>query len=1419
MKPLHYVILAMLLAAGFAGSLLLVPNESELALMYFRSRQYSDARPFLEKRYAAGERSVDVVMPLAEVYVQDGEVERAVQLLRQLQASDSDRVALFQQISVFQKYNEQMQDYLGTLESISRMAVSEESLRELADQYRYANDNMKLIPALQTLTARYKGDPDEYLELTNLLAAGSRFREAVDVMRRFETRHAAAVSAESTELFVSVLLDSGEPGQALEVAARWLEKHRDSDSVVRFASLLRTRGLPEYSVKLLTPFDKAIDGDPSLLGEWVEEKTAAGKTSEAFDRLERFRRAKPLSEGLIVPYVNLALEKGDLSRAVEAAQQYGLIRLDDAVLAMIVERAFTADQPVIASRVVLAAGSGFADSHPLLAARVALARGDWADAGRRLQAAENLPSLSIEDRVKAASLDVSLTRPLEAEAQLSRIPIQSASDSLLLEVSRLYITIGRSAEGAQRFDQLRAGKSTFPVAEAWAMLAAASGRGDEVARWLSAVPANLVPEAFLNDLNYIAQDHNQTGLAAAVAERLYLERPTDKYRMQAARALVADGKPAAALPHLRALLKSREPEAEETYTAALVSAVHAPAGAATEALRRELRSFWAGKIGENQPDESKQLDLVYGLLDLGAWDDVLPQLKVLARHREELGPLFVETAIKAGKRNEAIEFLKADLTRTDLPEETREARIYALLDSGGPIEALPYMRQLASEGRGNWGSAYEEALNKLGRNSELLEFWSTRLTSPNSSPEERRGIAWKLVDQGKPEWARSVFGELAGTAPPASSDVAEWLFLWGSSPPQEVLDSLELRARRATAVERLGWLNRLLETGGADRILAVIAANPPATGSGGELFDLYVRALAARNEMAAMSDAISRESAATGSADRVRQLAVMARELGGVSAAGPAYQRLAELLPSDPESLHWLGIRDYTRAHYSSAERRLSSLLTSVEGQYDDSFYLAEILWRAGKRTQARIYYGRAMRMVERMQSPPPEARVAHAQALFRSGYMQQALHEFRRMIGEQPRNGELRADYAALLLEAGKYNEADDVLTSEVESGETRVALLRIQLLSSTGHMPEAMSLIQSLAAEDSPSRVSNASVSAMFATIAQSAGRNRMAEDLIGRAAGRDPENEDYAAELAAIRKDRGTEFRIENESQQIHGLQSENIVRMTSRTVISRALRALISVEQNQVSVRSVQRVDGTVGSYAGSLRRVEAGLDWESLGGTLVQGSLFSSGGPVGGGVAVSQSDLHGATSASFVYGKPDWDFAQSLIQGGTRDRIELKRDSRLGSRVTTELAVAANRYDLPGIARAAQSVAVSGNATLTLLPNPHVSAVYTLDGEYLTSVRALESASGASYRPLPLVSREVHTGAVQIDKQIVRGLHATGTAGFSYDRLGGTAPSINGSLTYERLRHLGAKIDYDRRLYRYGSNQISTTVRAGVFWIF
>jgi tetratricopeptide (TPR) repeat protein len=1422
MKPLHYVVFGLVIIAGLAGSILLIPSESDLGLMYFRGRQYDDARPLLEKRLAAGDRSVDVLVQLAEIYVQDGSVERAVALLRQLQTSGPDRLALFQRVAEFQKYNEQTQDYLHTLETIERIAGSEDGLRELANQYRYNNDSAKLIPALQTLVARYKAEPEEYLELANLLAGDARFAEAAGILQRFEARHPAEISAESAELFVAVLLDGGQPARALDRAARWLRQHRDPDSIVRFVALLRSRGSNDLAARLLAPFDSAVDGDPALFSEWLRIEAAAGRAGEAFDRIERLRKTKPLTEDLIGSYIDLTLAQGRLNSAVEAAERFGLTRLDDALLAMLAESAFSSGQPSVASRLVLAAGSRFADGHPLLAARLAFARGDWPGTTASLMLAERQSSLSNSDRLAIVTLDQSLGRRLEAAAQLSRIDLNSARDDELLETARLYITVGNATEGARRFDELRAGRSRFAADEAWALVAAASDRGDEVIRWLHATRPKSVSGAILQDLAFTSLDGtpapDRQRLAVAAAERLFAENPENANRLLLARALNEAGRPAEALPHLR-VLRGGTPEAEELYAAALLGAVRSP-GATTmpNTLKKELHSFLMQKLDQKGGDESAQLAIIENLLEIGEWESALPRLEPLARRREDVASLYIETAVRAGNLKAAVDFLKSELARADLPVETREARVYALIDHGGQEEALPYIRQMAELGRSAWPSAYEEALEKLGRKDELLQFWRDRLENPATMPDEKRGIAYRLIDEGKAESARAVFGWLAATEPPDHADVAEWLFLWGSSPSRDTLDALENRARRARAEERIGWLNRLMDAGAPDRVVAMVSADPPATGSGGALFDVYIRALAARNDSAALSSAIAEETAAIANPDRVRQLATVARESGGLTTAVPAYQRLAKLVPTDRDALHWLGVFEYSRARYSSAKRWFAPLLAVSQGAYEDNSDFADILWRAGARSKARVYYGQALRQIERIESPSVEARVAHAQALYRLGYTQRAVQDYRRLVADQPRNGDLRADFAAMLLDATKYDEADDVLSGGLDSGVPRVALLRAQLLSATGRMPEAMDLMRRLIGQDSIS-ASSAGVAAMFAALSQSSGQDRLAQEIVTRALAKDPDNEDLRAALAEVRKARADRFDVETEWRRIQGLQKEDIVRVTAQSLLSKALRALFSVEQDRVSITSLQRSDGTTGAFDGTVRRAEAALEWEAESGTKIKGSLFGGDSSLGGGIALTQPDLRGSTGATLEIARPNWDFTQLLAQGGTRDRLEVKRDTTIDSRVTTEFGAAVNRYDLPGAPDAAESVSASGNVNLTLLRKPQLSLNYSLDAEYRTSIKNLPDSNGNIFRPLPLVSREVHTGTVQGDKQLARGLHAAGAAGIAVDRFGGHAPYFAGSLTYDPQKHLGLHAEYDHQLYSYGSRRTTTTLRGGLFWMF
>jgi len=243
-KPLHYLVFLSLLAVGLGGSVLLVPHQSELGLMYFKARQFPQARRILEERLAAGDHSIDVVAPLAELFVQSGDVERALALLRRFPVRPEERITLAEKIGQVEQYGQLSRDYLRTLEEVSRAKRSEETLRELANLYRYFNLTEPLATTLRELIGHYAAEPSDFVELANLEAIGGRSSRAVHTLDELGRRHPDAVTGDTVEFLISVLLDTGETARAEERAKWWLARHSLPADAIRLAGLLDSRGQP-----------------------------------------------------------------------------------------------------------------------------------------------------------------------------------------------------------------------------------------------------------------------------------------------------------------------------------------------------------------------------------------------------------------------------------------------------------------------------------------------------------------------------------------------------------------------------------------------------------------------------------------------------------------------------------------------------------------------------------------------------------------------------------------------------------------------------------------------------------------------------------------------------------------------------------------------------------------------------------------------------------------------------------------------------------------------------------------------------------------------------------------------------------------------------------------------------------------------
>jgi len=318
-KLFHYAVFLGLLAVGLDGSVLLVPHQDELGLMFFKARQYPQARRILEEKLAAGERSIDVIVPLAEILVRSGDVDRALAMLRSFPVRLDERTALANRIGQFERYGQLTRDYMHTLEEINRAKRSEDTLRELANLYRYLNLTDPLAATLRDLIAHYAAEPSDFVELANLEAIEGRPSHSAHTLDELGRRHPEALTGDSVEFLINVLLDSGDTARAQERASWWLARHSLSAEAIRLAGLMDSRGQPGLGLRLLKPFEAAADTNPALLVELIHLEMTTGMSDAAFERLQRLHRAQQLPGELAEPFLELALARRNLDAAIALA--------------------------------------------------------------------------------------------------------------------------------------------------------------------------------------------------------------------------------------------------------------------------------------------------------------------------------------------------------------------------------------------------------------------------------------------------------------------------------------------------------------------------------------------------------------------------------------------------------------------------------------------------------------------------------------------------------------------------------------------------------------------------------------------------------------------------------------------------------------------------------------------------------------------------------------------------------------------------------------------------------------------------------------------------------------------------------------------------------------------------------------------
>lgn len=389
-------------------------------------------------------------------------------------------------------------------------------------------------------------------------------------------------------------------------------------------------------------------------------------------------------------------------------------------------------------------------------------------------------------------------------------------------------------------------------------------------------------------------------------------------------------------------------------------------------------------------------------------------------------------------------------------------------------------------------------------------------------------------------------------------------------------------------------------------------------------------------------------------------------------------------------------------------------------------------------------------------------------------------------------------------LVPRGPADPAADVL------GQRRLELLRAQWYAAQGAGNAELRTLAALVRQ----APADARALAALGAAERRIGWRRRAADTFARALALDRADPDVRAWLAELRAERAPRVRVDVEHRDV----ASEWATTSQRTEGTRALSSSVlfggRLELLRFDARRVRRPSGEITALSRTSRRGEAWVEFDTRGGSTWTASASAASGGPGAGVTFTRPQPTGRWTLQAEAGKPFWEFAEGLADGGTRSRVAVERRQRLGRRADAWLIAFASRYAVESGASASTAGVTGGVVVAVRQAAPFVAVSYGLDRETLRGATQRTDAAGHRFAPVPIVSREVHVPAVQVRQEIRKSLALDVHAGYAVDRLGGRGPVVEAHVRWSRGR-VGGDVWVDRRLQTLATTTVVTRVGVSV----
>jgi cellulose synthase operon protein C len=906
----RYLWPASVVGLAMFGGAALVPGSWEMAFMKLRDRDFAAAERALEEKFLSGARDRGVLIPLSELYVRNGRVDKAIAVLKKYAEAQPGEKDVAERLAVLMKEAQDMPQAAAQLERLAKNNPSAERLRELDRLHDIQENTEGRIAALSRLVRLPDATTQEFFALTGLLAASDRKTEALTTAFNAVKRWPADSPVGLVQTLAALAIDTNRADIVESALLPWAKRQTSTPALAAVASTLIDKAAPDKAIAIVAGSAAAQRHDPAatvLLARLLADR---GDKAQALAKLRAVRAQKKLPDDAVALFAGTALALNNTREALGFIRERGTAAFDDAMLLYAASQPPAAITPEWLDWAALDLGKGA--PRPLPAARVAIARGDHVAAAKF--AAEARATLSSTSALNVAQLFVDLQDIETAKIIYETITIDPTTTPAH--------ELGRAAHIAVAVkDRDRALALTTRLLE------------------LNKLPDTLIAHARALSLNGRHDEAltilDTVGSAAAGAELAKIEV----------------FKAAGRLADLRSLLIERLLSADllEPHRTSYIFALNdakADASKATAPLAPALAAeITAGTLAE------PALEARLALLSRVAPATALPFLKIAAeKDLTRAGFAYVEALKKANAAAELRRFL-AHGAQHAKDAKLREGYLYELIKWGG-ADALPLLAERARTQDEKWFYAYDAALKKhaspVARRDALRAF----AIDTGLKPELRKQIAFQILELGDTAAAESIFRNLAADAAPDSDVIRQLAFIWGPRPKPDAMAWLRRRAAASVESQRPAWAAILLNAGDASSAIAMLKDT-----EGFQAMRVLADAYAETNNAAAMKRLVTSALAKDPDAKTAGHLARAAEALSLNSVASQAHEAAAS---SDPNAWLAAGRTAFFAGQHSRAQILLERALAH-KASARTSFYLAESLWAQRRRAGATPHYETAL--------------------------------------------------------------------------------------------------------------------------------------------------------------------------------------------------------------------------------------------------------------------------------------------------------------------------------------------------------------------------------------------------------------------------------------------------------------------------